>query len=45
MTNIKKLMYASVILIGIQFIPYGKEHNNPIVKTPVTWDTEQTKTF
>lgn len=39
----KKFIYLIVIVVLIQFIPYGKEHNNPKVVNEVKWDSIQTK--
>lgn len=32
-----------VVGVGIQFIPYGKEHKNPPVVSEPKWDSAQTK--
>ena len=32
-----------VLLVGIQFIPYGRDHSNPPVTQPIAWDSPQTE--
>jgi len=41
---LKKILIGSTLLfIGIQFIPYGKDHTNPDVVATPKWDTPQTQ--
>jgi mono/diheme cytochrome c family protein len=43
---LKKLGIVIVLLIAIQFFPYGKNHTNPAVVGEPHWDSPQTqKTF
>jgi len=39
----KLFLILILILIGIQFIPYGKEHINSSILSEPKWDTPQTK--
>jgi len=39
----KKLLYIVIILVVIQFIPYGKDHTNPKVVNEPNWDSVRTK--
>jgi len=39
----KLLFTIGLLLIGIQFIPYGKDHTNPKVESSPKWDSPQTK--
>ncbi|MEX2314957.1 MAG: heme-binding domain-containing protein [Thermomicrobiales bacterium] len=32
-----------VLLVAIQFIPYGRDHNNPPVTQPIVWDSPRTE--
>lgn len=41
--NAKFLLSVLVIGVAIQFIPYGKDHQNPPVITNPQWDSQQTK--
>ena len=34
---------AALIFIGLQFIPYGRGHNDPSVKAEPKWDSPQTR--
>jgi len=40
---IKILVSAILLLVGIQFIPYGKDHTNPAVVAEPKWDTPKTR--
>lgn len=42
MFKIKNLVILIVVLIGIQFIPYGKDHTNPPSKV-IAWDSPRTQ--
>ena len=37
------VLIVFVLLIGIQFVPYGREHPNPPVTGEPSWDSPQTK--
>ena len=39
----KKIISIIVLAVLIQFIPYGKDHNNPQVKSEVKWDSKVTQ--
>jgi len=39
----KNIIYVVVIAIGIQFIPYGKNHINPTSAVEIKWDSQHTK--
>ena len=42
----KKILFAvAVLIVLIQFIPYGKEHTNPPVKNEPKWDSVRTKEY
>lgn len=43
MFTVKNLIYVVVLLIVIQFIPYGKDHTNPTPTNKVNWDSPKTK--
>ena len=32
-----------LVMIVIQFVPYGKDHSNPLVLAEPEWDSQQTK--
>jgi cytochrome c551/c552 len=34
-----------VVLLAIQLVPYGKNHNNPAVVSEPNWDSPQTRTI
>jgi hypothetical protein len=36
------VLVGIVLLVLIQFIPYGKDHSNPPVVSEPTWDSQQT---
>ena len=40
---IKILVSAILLLVGIQFIPYGKDHTNPAVVAEPKWDIPKTR--
>ena len=40
---IKKITIAIALAILIQFVPYGKDHNNPQVNSEVKWDSKITQ--
>jgi hypothetical protein len=37
------VIVSAVIFIGIQFIPYGRDHTNPAVINEPNWDSEATR--
>ena len=37
------LIAVVVALVGIQFVPYGRAHANPPVRTEPTWDSPRTR--
>jgi len=39
----KILLSTLLLLVGIQFIPYGKDHINPKVVAEPKWDTPKTR--
>jgi len=39
----KILKYGMIILISIQVIPYGRQHNNPPVLSEPNWNNTDTK--
>ena len=40
----KKTILSTIFAFAlIQFIPYGKDHTNPEVKSEIKWDTKKTK--
>lgn len=44
----RKILFAALaIMVGgfilIQLVPYGRNHNNPPIKTEVVWDSPETK--
>lgn len=39
------IIIFAIILIAIQFIPYGRDHTNPPVKNTVKWDSPETEQF
>ena len=41
----KFLIITLLLLIAIQFIPYGKNHTNPPVIAEPNWDSPQTRTL
>lgn len=48
MKIIKKILFGLVIIvalffIAIQFVPYGRAHNNPAVQAEPKWDNPQTR--
>ncbi|MGD9947209.1 MAG: heme-binding domain-containing protein [Desulfobulbus sp.] len=42
--KLKILLVIIILLIGIQFIPYGKNHTNPKTVAEPPWDTPTTRT-
>lgn len=40
---LKITLILFVILIGIQFIPYGRDHSNPKTISEPQWDSEKTR--
>lgn len=41
---LKKIILSMLILfVGIQFVPYGKDHTNPKVIAEPKWDSAETK--
>ncbi len=38
-------LIAIALLVLIQFIPYGRQHNNPAVVQEPLWDSQQTRGF
>lgn len=44
--NLKTIVaITGIILLGIQFIPYGKNHVNPNIVSEPKWDSQKTKTL
>ncbi|NTW56792.1 MAG: heme-binding domain-containing protein [Chlorobiaceae bacterium] len=43
MKLVKLLVAAAVLLVLIQFVPYGKDHNNPPITGEPKWDSARTK--
>jgi hypothetical protein len=43
MKLVKLLVAAAVLLVLIQFVPYGKNHVNPPITGEPKWDSEKTK--
>lgn len=39
------LIAIMLLLIAIQFVPYGRNHSNPPVLAEPTWDSAQTRTL
>lgn len=39
----KAIVGLIVVLVGIQFVPYGKNHTNPPVVSEPKWDSPKTK--
>lgn len=37
------LVVGIALFVIIQFIPYGKDHSNPVVASEPNWDTQQTR--
>ncbi len=37
------VIFGIVLLVLIQFIPYGKDHSNPPVVSEPVWDSQQTR--
>lgn len=41
--TLKVLGTIMIVLVGIQFVPYGKNHTNPEVTSEPPWDSPKTK--
>ncbi|HHL32783.1 MAG TPA: cytochrome C [Desulfobulbaceae bacterium] len=42
--NGKMIIGGAILLVGAaQFVPYGRNHDNPDVRQEVSWDSRQTK--
>jgi mono/diheme cytochrome c family protein len=39
----KGLLLAAVLLLGIQFVPYGRNHSNPSARNEPAWDRAETR--
>ena len=37
------LLLGLIVLVAIQFVPYGRDHNNPRTVQEVRWDSVQTR--
>ena len=43
MKTVKIVLFFIILFILIQFIPYGKNHTNPVITNSVKWDSPKTK--
>jgi len=39
----KIILFIVIVIIAIQFIPYGRDHKNPPVASEPTWDSPKTR--
>ena len=39
------LVIAAIVLVAIQFVPYGRDHENPRTVQELKWNTTQTRTL
>jgi hypothetical protein len=37
------IIFVIILLLLFQFIPYGKDHNNPTIISEPNWDSQQTR--
>lgn len=39
------LTIGAIVLLGIQFVPYGRDHANPPTRREIRWNAAQTRTL